>query len=142
REVLPSIRKTGKYQLSTSESMELDLSLKSLQKLEIAEPVEIARVHNESWRAKLANLINDVAKREQTSTKFLYEKLYYSYASETGFFIPHISKEDGTSNSGYLKKNEILSKKLYQFALAYFYHGMQVVELMNFDPGQKALDEF
>ena len=137
-EVLPSIDETGKYQLTTTESLELESSLKNLQKLEIAEPVEVARVHNESWRAKLANLINDISKRKKTSTKLLYEKLYYVYASETGFFIPHISKKAGTSNAGYLKKNEILSRNLYRFALTYFYHGIKVVDLMNFEPDQKS----
>ena len=139
-EVIPSIRKTGSYNLNPE--TKIGSSLKGLQELGVIEPAEVARVSNESWRAKLANLINDVAKRNQTSTKLLYEKLYYSYASETGVFIPHISKEEGLTNSKYLKKNEILSMRLYQFAIAYFYKGKNVVELINWDPAQKTLGEF
>lgn len=141
-EVLPSIRRTGSYQLETRLEKQIETTFQGVKILTGVEPEEIARVQNESWRAKLANLINDIAKREQVSTKTLYEKLYFLFASETGFHIPELAKEAHVTNTYYLKQHELSAKMLYEFALAYFYKGKRFVELISLNPDQRTLGEF
>ncbi|UTB32758.1 MAG: BRO family protein [Methanobacterium sp. ERen5] len=145
-EVLPQIEKTGSYQLqpqlTTTSKIELESSVKSLQTLGFAEPAEISNIHKQSWRAKLLTLINTLSHERQTSTKQLYEELYYQYAASTGIFIPHMASANKKSNGQYLKSNETLSMKLYQLALTYFYQGKSVVELFNFEPDQKMLSDW
>lgn len=141
-EVLPSIRKEGSYQLDQVVTKQLETTLHGIKILTGVEPEEIARVQNESWRAKLANLMNDIAKRQQTGTKTLYEKLYFLFASETGFLIPELAEKAGLTNSEYLKKNELSAKMLYEFALAYFYKDKRFIELISLNPNQRTLGEF
>lgn len=141
-EVLPSLRKTGSYQLESAIHQQLETTLHGLKILTGIEPEEMAIKQNESWRAKLSNLINDTAKREQISTNSLYEKLYFLFASETGFHIPELAKADGVSNSTYLKNHELSAKMLYEFALAYFYKDKRFVELISLNPDQKTLGDF
>jgi prophage antirepressor-like protein len=141
-EVLPSIRKTGSYCLDSVVEQQLETTFQGVKILTGVNPEEIARVQNESWRAKLANLINDIAKREQISTKSLYEKLYFLFASETGFHIPELAKEAKVTNSYYLKQHELSAKMLYEFALAFFYKDKRFVELININPNQRTLGDF
>jgi len=140
--VLPSIRKTGSYHLESTIEKQLETTFQGVKILTGVNPEEIARVQNESWRTKLANLINDIAKREQISTKSLYEKLYFLFASETGFHIPELAKEAKVTNSYYLKQHELSAKMLYEFALGYFYKDKRFVELINLNPDQKTLVDF
>lgn len=141
-EVLPSIRKTGSYQLESAIHQQLETTLHGLKILTGIEPEEMAIKQNESWRAKLATLINDIAKREQVSTKTLYEKLYFLFASETGFHIPELAKAENVSNVTYLKNHELSAKMLYEFALGYFYRDRRFVELINLNPDQSTLGDF
>lgn len=141
-EVLPSLRKTGSYHLESTIEKQLETTFQGVKILTGVNPEEIARVQNESWRAKLANLINDIAKREQISTKSLYEKLYFLFASETGFHIPELAKEANVTNSYYLKQHELSAKMLYEFALGYFYKDKRFVELINLSPDQSTLVDF
>jgi len=142
REVLPSIRKTGKYSLSKSDSFELNSSLNTMQRLDVVNPYEIAGANNQSYRAKLANLINDVAKRNHKGPQVLYEELYHVFAAKSGVYIPEQAELACTIPKLYLKKHEVLSENLYNFAVNYFYEGKMVVELINLDPAQKTLGEF
>lgn len=147
REVLPQIRKTGKYgtELETQNNVTkqlLDSMVKNFEQLTGVRAEEFARVQNESYRAKLANLMNDIAKREQIGTRSLYEKLYFLFAGETGFHIPELAKKDGISNPQYLKQHELSAKMLYEFALAYFYQDTRVVDLIKLSPDQSTLAEF
>lgn len=139
-DVLPSIRKTGTYQLESAIHKQLETTLHGLKILTGIEPEEMAIKQNESWRAKLANLINDIAKREKLSTKALYEKLYFLFASETGFHIPELAKAENVSNVTYLKNHELSAKMLYEFSLGYFYKDKRFVELIHLSPDQKTLD--
>ena len=141
-EVLPSIRKEGQYQLDNVIQKQLETTIHGIKILTGIEPEELARVQNESWRAKLANLINDIAKREQTSTKGLYEKLYYLFAGETGFHIPDLAEKAGISNSEYLRQNELSAKMLYEFGLGYFYKDKRFLELISLNPNQRTLSDF
>lgn len=139
-DVIPSIRKTGTYQLESAIHKQLETTLHGLKILTGIEPEEMAIKQNESWRAKLANLINDIAKREKLSTKALYEKLYFLFASETGFHIPELAKAEKVSNVTYLKNHELSAKMLYEFSLGYFYKDKRFVELIHLNPDQKTLD--
>ncbi len=141
-EVLPSIRKEGQYQLDNIVQKQLETTIHGIKILTGIEPEELARIQNESWRAKLANLINDIAKREQTSTKGLYEKLYYLFAGETGFHIPDLAEKAGISNAEYLRQNELSAKMLYEFGLGYFYKDKRFVELISLNPNQRTLSDF
>lgn len=141
-EVIPSIEETGSYHLENQQEKLLRNTFHGVKILTGVEPEEIARVQNESWRAKLANLINDIAKREQIGTKALYEKLYFLFAGETGFHIPELAKAENVSNATYLKHHELSAKMLYEFALAYFYKDKRFIELINLNPDQKTLGEF
>lgn len=144
-DVLPSIRKTGKYELQNRNKVTQELlqsMMENIKKITGVQPEELARVQNESYRAKLANLLNDVAKRDKVGTPFLYEKLYFLFAGETGFLIPELAKKAGISNSAYLKQHELSAKMLYEFALAYFYKDKRVVELIKLSPDQRTLAEF
>ena len=142
REVLPSIRRTGEYSLSKSDSLDLSSSLDTLQKLNVVEPHEIAVSSNQSYRAKLANLINDIAKRNHKGPQVLYEELYHVFAAKSGVYIPEQAEQLGLRPNQYLKKHEVLSMNLFDFARNYFYHGKMIVELINLDPAQKTLGEF
>lgn len=145
REVLPSIRHNGRYELQTQNetTMQLLLSMTdNLKKLTGVQPEELARVQNESYRAKLANLLNDIAKRDKVGTQALYEKLYYLFAGETGFFIPDLAKKAKINNNTYLKKHELSAKMLYEFALGYFYKDKRIVELIKLSPDQRTLGDF
>jgi prophage antirepressor-like protein len=146
-DVLPSIRKTGKYgtELQTQNNITkqlLDSMVKNFEQLTGVKAEEFARVQNESYRAKLANLMNDVSKREQIGTRSLYEKLYFLFAGETGFHIPELAKKSKITNSTYLKQHELSAKMLYEFALAYFYQDIRVVDLIKLSPDQSTLAEF
>lgn len=144
-EVLPSIRKTGKYELQNRNKVTQELlqgMMENIKKITGVQPEELARVQNESYRAKLANLLNDVSKRDKVGTPFLYEKLYFLFAGETGFLIPELAKKAGITNSAYLKQHELSAKMLYEFALAYFYKDKRVVELIKLSPDQRTLAEF
>lgn len=142
REVLPSIRRTGSYELNTMVEKQLETTLHGVKILTGIEPEELAIKQNESWRAKLANLVNDIAKREQIGTKALYERLYFLFAGETGFHIPELAKEANLSNSAYLKQHELSAKMLYEFALAYFYKDKRFVDLISLNPDQSTLTDF
>lgn len=145
RDVIPSIRKTGKYELQSKNRVTQELlqgMMENIKKITGVQPEELARVQNESYRAKLANLLNDISKRDKVGTPFLYEKLYYLFAGETGFLIPELAKKAGISNSAYLKQHELSAKMLYEFALAYFYKDKRVVELIKLSPDQRTLAEF
>jgi len=144
-EVLPSIRKTGRYEIQSKNRVTQELlqgMMENIKKITGVQPEELARVQNESYRAKLANLLNDVSKRDKVGTPFLYEKLYFLFAGETGFLIPELAKKAGISNSAYLKQHELSAKMLYEFALAYFYKDKRVVELIKLSPDQRTLAEF
>lgn len=144
REVLPSIRRTGKYNLSKTDTMEINSSLNALQQHNIVNPYEVATANNQSYRAKLSNLINDIAKRDHRKPGALYNELYYAFAAKAGVYIPEQADLEGKSPSRYLKKPDkaVLSENLYLFAVNYFYQGKSVFELINLDPGQKTLGEF
>ena len=143
-EVLPSIRKTGKYNLSKTDTMEINSSLNALQQHNIVNPYEIATANNQSHRAKLSNLINDIAKRDHRKPGALYNELYHIFAAKSGVYIPEQADLEGKSPSKYLKKPDkaVLSENLYSFAVNYFYQGKSVFELINLDPAQKTLGEF
>lgn len=143
-EVLPSIRKTGRYSLSKTDTMEINSSLNILQQHNIVNPYEVAGASNQSYRAKLANLINDIAKRDHRQTQALYEELYHVFAAKSGVYIPELAGKDGILPKDYLRKpgNEVLSENLYNFAVNYFYQGKMVVELIRIDPEQKMLSDF
>jgi prophage antirepressor-like protein len=139
KEVLPSIRKTGKYELESTISQQLENTLHGLKILTGIHPGELAEKQNESARAKLANLINDIAKRKKMGTSILYEKLYFLFASETGFHIPELAKNENTTEVGYLKKHELSAEMLYDFALNQFYDKDREVILV---PEQENLDGY
>ncbi len=143
-EVLPQIRKTGKFSLSKTDTMEINSSLNALQQHNIVNPYEVATANNQSHRAKLSNLINDIAKRDHRKPSALYNELYHVFAAKSGVYIPEQADLEGKSPSRYLRKPDkaVLSENLYHFAVNYFYQGKSVFELINLDPAQKTLGEF
>ena len=141
-EVLPAIRRTGNYQLESANSQLIKQFLETSEQFLGIRREELARVKNESCRAKLANLINDIAKREGSSPKSLYERLYYLFAGETGFHIPELAEKAKMTNPQYLRKHELSAEMLYKFALGYFYKDKRFVELISLNPDQRTLGEF
>lgn len=143
-DVLPSIRKTGSYGLNNNDRVELSSSVNTLERLNVVNAYEIPIANNQSYRAKLANLINDIAKKSHRGPKVLYEELYHVFAAKSGVYIPKLAEKEGISSKQYLRKpgNEVLSENLYLFAVNYFYQGKAVMELINLDPVQKMLSDF
>jgi hypothetical protein len=102
---------------------------------------EIPIHQNQSESAKLANLINDISKREQIGTRALYDRLYYAYASEFGVLIPELAGKSKIKTSYYLRKHALLAANIYHFALNYFFQGKNIVELIR-PSDQTTLGEF
>ena len=142
-EVLPTIRKTGKYETQNNQVMEKMLAdfLNTYENITGMKKEEIPIQQNQSERAKLANLINDISKREQIGTRALYDRLYYAYASEFGVLIPELAEKSKIKTSYYLRKHALLAENIYNFALKFFFQGRNIVELMR-PPDQSTLGEF
>lgn len=143
-EVLPKLRQNGSYQLDTQNTVLQNMIgdfLNTFETITGMKREEIPIQQNQSERAKLANLINDIAKREQIRPNALYDRLYYAYAAEFGVHIPELASKAKVKVPYYLRKHALLAENIYKFALQFFYQDTNIVELMR-PPDQSVLSEF
>lgn len=118
-DVLPSIRETGSYSLRPEEQWINQIATAAEKFLGVRER-ELAIFQNESPNKKLFNLMIDCTTNGLGSMEYLYEELYYIFASETGIDIPEIAKLKGMKTKDYLRKNKELAQTLYEFAYHHF----------------------
>ena len=117
KEVLPTIRKTGQYQLQQVQmldTVELESLINKCEELKIAKAPELANIGKQSARAKLAYMIQTLSQERQIGTKALYEQLYYRYAERTGTFIPVEAMNSKKTPKEYMRTHAILAERLYE----------------------------
>jgi Prophage antirepressor len=136
-EVLPSIRKTGSYQLPENRLIK-DL-LETTEQLIGIKKEELAILQQESWNKKLSNLMVDCSINKMGSMNDLYDEMYYVFASETGIDIPEIAELKGLKTMDYLRKNPNVAKTVYEFAMEHFNRPNRQIMLI---PTQSMLTDF
>ena len=137
KDVLPSIRKTGSYQLP--ENRLLNNLLETTEQLIGIKKEEMAILQQESWNKKLSNLMVDCSRNQMGSMKDLYDELFYVFASETGIDIVEIAELNGFKTRDYLRKNQVMAKTVYEFAMEHFNRPNRQVMLI---PTQSLLTDF
>lgn len=139
KEVLPSIRQTGSYSLESNTNRLLNNLLENTETLLGVRRDELAIFQQESYNKKLSNLMVDCARNGMGSMSYLYDELYYVFASETGIDIPEIAELKRMRPRDYLRKNQSIAKTVYEFALKHFArHDRQIILV----PSQSLMDDF
>lgn len=141
-EVLPTLRKTGFYQLESGRDKYLSTLVTATEQLLGIRQEELAILQSETWNKKLANLIIDCARAGMGHTKDLYDELSYVFECETGVNVQDIAEIKGLSRRDYLKKNQALCKTVYEFAYDLFKREDRQVYLVTLDQNQALLTEF
>ena len=81
----------------------------------------------------------DCSINKMGSMKDLYDEMYYVFASETGIDIPEIAELKGLKTRDYLRKNQSITKTVYEFAMDHFNRPNRQVILI---PTQSSLTDF
>lgn len=146
-EVLPSIRKTGKYESEIEDANALTARLiqtmtKNLEQLTGIKTSEMAIIQQESYNKRLSNLMIDCSRNGMGSMRELYDELFYLFSIEIGFDIDEIAKNMELSRMQYIRKNPSIARTLYEFAYSHFTRNERQVFLVPLDQTQRSLDTF
>jgi prophage antirepressor-like protein len=142
-EVLPSLRKTGSYELNEREIQLKKLSDNFCQMVEENYGIKVAELsvlQDESYNKRLANLIIDSCSKGLGRINNLYNMLFDAYYEETGVDVPAIAEGRGVERKYYIKTHPVLAKSLFDFAQHYFNQTDRMVQIIPLD--QSRLDLF